>query len=56
MASQVLLASLQRRAMIESAPVTVQCMLDCLRRWPMTVLQLASTPEPTNRPRERNQW
>src|SRR5260221_4429656 len=41
MASQVLLASRQRRAMMASAPLTVQCMPDCLRRWPTMVLQLA---------------
>lgn len=41
----------QRRAMILFAPRTVQCMPDCLRRWPITVRQPASTtPEPTNRP------
>ena len=57
MASQVLLASRQRRAMMASAPLTVQCMPDCLSLWPMTVLQLASTtPEPTKRPHWRNQW
>jgi hypothetical protein len=51
MASQVLLASLQRRAMMASALLTVQCMPDCLRRWPMRDMQLTSmTREPTNRP------
>src|SRR5712691_13177516 len=49
-ASHWLLASAQRRAMIESAPGMVQCMPDCLSLCPTTVLQLASTtPEPTNR-------
>jgi len=39
------------------APATVQYMPESLRRWPMTALQPDSTaPEPTNRPRERNQW
>ncbi len=33
MASHWLLASAQRRVMIESAPVTVECMPDCLSRW-----------------------
>src|SRR6516165_2975929 len=50
-----LLASRQRRAMMASAPSVVQCMPDCLRRWPMTDLQSASTtPEPVNRPHWRN--
>jgi hypothetical protein len=40
MASQVLLASLQRRAMMASAPAVVQRMPDCLTRWPMTDLHL----------------
>ena len=36
------------------APATVQRMPDCLRRWPITVLQPASTtPEPTKKPRAR---
>ena len=44
----------QRRAMMALAPATVQRMPDCLRRWPMTVLQPASiTPDPTNKPRAR---
>jgi hypothetical protein len=56
-ASHVLLASRQRRAMMASAPLTVQCMPACLSLCPTTVLQLASTtPEPVNRPRSRNQW
>ena len=55
--SHWLLAWAQRKVMIESAPLTVQCMPACLRRWPMTDLQPASTtPEPTNRPHRRNQW
>src|ERR1035441_996250 len=53
--SQWLLASRQRRAMMASAPGTVQRIPDNFRRWPTTALQPASTtPEPTNRPRERN--
>ena len=48
------LGSLQRRAMMASAPGMVQCMPDCLSLWPMTDLQPASTtPEPTNMPRDR---
>ena len=39
-----------------SAPGRAQRMPDILRRCPMTALQPDSTtPEPTNRPRERNQ-
>jgi hypothetical protein len=39
-----------------SAAATVRCMPACLSHYPTTVLQLASTtPDPTNRPRERNQ-
>ena len=35
--------------MMASAPLVVQCMPACLRRWPTTVLQVASTtPEPAN--------
>lgn len=50
MVSQVLLACLQRRAMMASAPLTVQCMPACLSLCP-TDLQLASTtPEPAKRP------
>jgi len=37
------------------APATVRCMPDNVRRWPMTALHPDSTtPEPANRPRERN--
>ena len=55
--SSGLLACWQRRVVMALAPATVQCMPDSLRRWPMTALQPDSTaPEPTNRPRERNQW
>src|SRR5712664_3036516 len=51
------LACWQRSVVMASAPATVQRMPDCLRRRPITDLQLASTtPEPTNRPRDRNQW
>jgi hypothetical protein len=34
-ASHWLLASAVRRAMMASAPLTVQCMPDCFSRWPM---------------------
>ncbi len=52
--SQRPLSSQHRRAMMALAPRTVQRMPDCLRRWPMIVLQPASTtPEPTKRPRRR---
>ena len=51
------LACSQRSAEMASAPATVHLMPDDFRRWPMTALQPASTtPEPVNRPRERNQW
>ena len=50
MASHWLLACAQRKVMMASAPLTVQCILDCLSRWPMTALQPASTtPELMNR-------
>src|SRR6266704_5712535 len=50
------LACWQRSVAMASAPTTVQRMPDSLRRCPMTALHPASTaPEPTNRPRERNQ-
>jgi hypothetical protein len=39
-----LLVSANRRAMMASAPATVQCMPDCLRRGLMTDLQPASIP------------
>ena len=45
----------QRRAMIASAPRTVQNMPDGLSREPITVLQPASiTPDPTNKFLARN--
>jgi len=39
------------RAIMALAPLTVQCMPDSFKRWPITVLQPASTtPDPTNKP------
>jgi len=39
------------KAIMLFAPLTVQCMPDCLSRCPITVRHPASTtPEPTNRP------
>lgn len=50
-----MLACSQRRAVMASAPRMVQCCPASLSRWPMTALHPDSTtPEPANRPRERN--